>query len=132
MTALAATAPLEKTPLEVYVAPDKPSLVGVSRAGLIEMLAGIGVADRERKMRARGRARARGGGGGGRKKKKKKKKKKIADLALALCTRRARLLADVEHRRGPAHRTRKAPFPLDRPQAVTEQVSADGTRINGC
>ena len=44
--------PLEKTPLEVYVAPDKPSLVGASRAELADMLGGIGVPERERKMRA--------------------------------------------------------------------------------
>ena len=45
-------APLEKTALEVYVAPDKPSLIGASRAQLADMLGGIGVAERERKMRA--------------------------------------------------------------------------------
>ena len=52
MTAAPAIAPLEKTPLEVYVAPDKPSLVGASRAQLADMLGGIGVPERERKMRA--------------------------------------------------------------------------------
>ena len=52
MTPAPAIAPLEKTPLEVYVAPDKPSLVGASRAQLADMLGGIGVAERERKMRA--------------------------------------------------------------------------------
>ena len=35
MTALA---PLEKTPLETYVPPAKPSLVGLSRAELAEQL----------------------------------------------------------------------------------------------
>ena len=52
MTLAPAIAPLEKTPLEVYVAPDKPSLVGASRAEIAEMLGGIGVPERERKMRA--------------------------------------------------------------------------------
>ena len=52
MTPAPAIAPLEKTPLEVYVAPDKPSLVGASRAQLADMLGGIGVGERERKMRA--------------------------------------------------------------------------------
>ena len=65
MTATAQiTAPLEKTPLERYVAPAKPSLVGLSRAELAEKLALIGVPER-----AAQDARA-------------------ADLALALCARR--------------------------------------------
>ncbi len=42
---------LEKTPLERYVAPERPSLVGMSRAMLAEALGSIGVAERERKMR---------------------------------------------------------------------------------
>src|SRR2546423_766103 len=45
------TALLEKFPLERYVAPDKPSLVGLSRAGLAEALGRAGVAERERRMR---------------------------------------------------------------------------------
>src|SRR5438132_294601 len=42
---------LEKAPLERYVPPEKPSLVGFSRAGLAEMLGAIGVPERERRMR---------------------------------------------------------------------------------
>ena len=57
---------IEKRPLERYVAPAKPSLVGLSRAALAEALGGIGVPER-----AAPHARA-------------------ADLALALCARRAR------------------------------------------
>ena len=39
------TAPfLEKTPLERYVAPDKPSLIGLSREQLADALGDIGVA----------------------------------------------------------------------------------------
>jgi 23S rRNA (adenine2503-C2)-methyltransferase len=41
----------EKTPLERYVAPAKPSLIGVSRAALVEALAGIGVPQSQRQMR---------------------------------------------------------------------------------
>jgi hypothetical protein len=52
MTALAAELALEKTPLERYVAPEKPSLVGLSRAELAAALAVIGVPERERRMRA--------------------------------------------------------------------------------
>ncbi|MBZ0141869.1 MAG: 23S rRNA (adenine(2503)-C(2))-methyltransferase RlmN, partial [Pseudorhodoplanes sp.] len=43
---------LEKTPLESFVAPDKPSLVGLSRAALAEKLAEIGVPEHARRMRA--------------------------------------------------------------------------------
>jgi 23S rRNA (adenine2503-C2)-methyltransferase len=48
---VAAAAFVEKTPLEHYVAPAKPSLVGVSRDGLAAALAGIGVPERQRRMR---------------------------------------------------------------------------------
>jgi 23S rRNA (adenine2503-C2)-methyltransferase len=43
---------IEKTPLERYVPPARPSLVGISRAGLLDGLAGIGVPEGKRKMRA--------------------------------------------------------------------------------
>ncbi|MFI4971231.1 MAG: 23S rRNA (adenine(2503)-C(2))-methyltransferase RlmN [Hyphomicrobiales bacterium] len=43
---------IEKAPLERYVPPARPSLVGLSRASLLEALAGIGVPEGKRKMRA--------------------------------------------------------------------------------
>jgi 23S rRNA (adenine2503-C2)-methyltransferase len=46
-----ANAPLEKIALETYVAPAKPSLVGLSRAELAEQLGAIGIAPAQRKMR---------------------------------------------------------------------------------
>jgi 23S rRNA (adenine2503-C2)-methyltransferase len=46
-----AAAPLEKTALETYVPPAKPSLVGLSRAEISEQLGAIGVAPAQRKMR---------------------------------------------------------------------------------
>src|SRR5476649_1546880 len=47
-----ASAPfVEKTPLERYVAPDKPSLVGLTRAHLAALLGAIGVPEVQRKMR---------------------------------------------------------------------------------
>jgi 23S rRNA (adenine2503-C2)-methyltransferase len=49
--ALASAAFVEKKPLERYVAPAKPSLVGLPRAALAEALGGIGVAERQRRMR---------------------------------------------------------------------------------
>src|SRR5580692_5391996 len=42
---------VEKTPLESYVPPAKPSLIGLSRAELSERLGEIGVAPAQRKMR---------------------------------------------------------------------------------
>src|SRR5215813_2280436 len=52
-TIAAASAPLEKQPLETYVPPAKPSLIGLSRAEIAERLAEIGVAPAQRKMRTR-------------------------------------------------------------------------------
>ena len=42
---------LEKTALETYVPPAKPSLVGLSREELAQRLGEIGVAEKQRKMR---------------------------------------------------------------------------------
>src|SRR5215472_11933556 len=42
---------LEKTPLESYVPPAKPSLIGLSRVELTERLSEIGVASGQRRMR---------------------------------------------------------------------------------
>src|SRR6201746_2501277 len=50
-TSFGAHAPLEKTALESYVPPTKPSLVGLSRAEIAEQLGAIGVAPAQRKMR---------------------------------------------------------------------------------
>jgi 23S rRNA (adenine2503-C2)-methyltransferase len=47
----AAVAPLEKTALERYVAPEKPSLAGMTRAELADALGRAGVPERERRMR---------------------------------------------------------------------------------
>ena len=46
-----ANAPLEKIPLETYVPPARPSLIGLSRAEIAERLGEIGVAPAQRKMR---------------------------------------------------------------------------------
>src|SRR5512141_1927396 len=42
---------VEKTPLERYVAPDKPSLIGLSRQQLAALLGAVGVPEAQRKMR---------------------------------------------------------------------------------
>jgi 23S rRNA (adenine2503-C2)-methyltransferase len=44
-------AAVEKWPLERYVAPAKPSLVGLSRAALANALGAVGVPERQRRMR---------------------------------------------------------------------------------
>src|SRR5215469_7131864 len=46
-----ADAPLEKTPLETYVPPAKPSLIGLSRAEIAERLEAIGLPSGQRRMR---------------------------------------------------------------------------------
>src|ERR1700750_108177 len=53
-TDLQAAAPagfVEKTPLERYAAPDKPSLIGMSRAELADALGSVRVAEAQRRMR---------------------------------------------------------------------------------
>lgn len=52
MTMTEASGVLEKTALETYVPPAKPSLVGLSRAELSDRLGEIGVPEKQRKMRA--------------------------------------------------------------------------------
>ncbi|MGH7246969.1 MAG: 23S rRNA (adenine(2503)-C(2))-methyltransferase RlmN [Pseudomonadota bacterium] len=49
--AVASTQFIEKRPLEGYVAPPRPSLVGMSRAALSQALGGIGVPEAQRRMR---------------------------------------------------------------------------------
>ena len=44
---------IEKTPLERYVPPAQPSLVGLDRAALADALAAIGVPEGQRRMRVR-------------------------------------------------------------------------------
>ena len=102
-TAPASTAFVEKMPLERYVAPAKPSLVGMSRAQLADALGTLGVPEAQRKMRAqqlwhwiyfRGFTEFDG----------------MTSVSKEL---RAQL---AEH------------FTLARPEVVAEQVSVDGTR----
>ena len=94
---------LEKTPLERFVAPDKPSLVGLSRAALAEKLAEIDVPERARRMRAQ-------------------------QIWHWLYVRGAQ---DFDRMTSVSKDLRAAlagHFTLARPDVVAEQVSADGTR----
>ncbi|WP_420132800.1 23S rRNA (adenine(2503)-C(2))-methyltransferase RlmN [Rhodopseudomonas sp.] len=98
-----AAAVLEKTPLETYVPPAKPSLVGLSRAEIADKLGAIGVAPPQRKMRAQQLWHwmyVRGA-------------KNFAEMTNVSKEMRAQL---AEH------------FTVDRPEVVAEQISADGTR----
>jgi 23S rRNA (adenine2503-C2)-methyltransferase len=97
------TAFLEKAPLARYVAPAKPSLVGLTRSRLAEALGDIGVPQTQRKMRVqqlwhwiyfRG----------------------LTSFE-AMSSVSKELRAALEQR-----------FTLNRPEIVTEQVSVDGTR----
>ncbi|MGO9048681.1 MAG: 23S rRNA (adenine(2503)-C(2))-methyltransferase RlmN [Xanthobacteraceae bacterium] len=95
--------PIEKRPLERYVAPAKPSLVGLARAALAEALGGIGVPERQRRMRVqqiwhwlyvRG----------------------VQDFD-AMTTLSKELRTELDRH-----------FTLARPEIVAEQISVDGTR----
>jgi len=94
---------VEKTPLERYVAPEKPSLVGLTRAQLAALLGAIGVPEGQRKMRVqqlwhwiyfRG----------------------VTSFD-AMTSMSKELRAELADR-----------FTLDRPEIVAEQISVDGTR----
>jgi 23S rRNA (adenine2503-C2)-methyltransferase len=101
--ALAMGSPIEKRPLERYVAPVKPSLVGLSRSALAEAMGGVGVPDRQRRMRVqqiwhwlyvRG----------------------VQDFD-AMTTLSRDLRGELDRH-----------FTLGRPDMVAEQISVDGTR----
>ncbi len=102
-TAPASALFVEKTPLERYVAPDKPSLVGLSRAALAEALGGVGVPERQRKMRVQQLWHwiyVRG----------------TQDFdAMTSVSKELRSVLDTH-------------FTLARPDVVAEQISVDGTR----
>jgi 23S rRNA (adenine2503-C2)-methyltransferase len=94
---------IEMAPLERYVPPDKPSLVGLTRAQLAALLGAVGVAEAQRKMR-------------------------VQQLwhwiyFRGLTSFEAMTSVSKELRAELAQR-----FTLDRPEVVAELVSVDGTR----
>jgi 23S rRNA (adenine2503-C2)-methyltransferase len=94
---------VEKTPLERYLPPAKPSLVGLSRAQLADALATIGVPPAQRKMR-------------------------VQQIWHWLYVRGAR---DFDAMTSVSKELRAAlavHFTLARPEVVAEQTSTDGTR----
>ncbi|HZD89754.1 MAG TPA: 23S rRNA (adenine(2503)-C(2))-methyltransferase RlmN [Pseudolabrys sp.] len=99
-----AAAPLiEKTPLERYVAPERPSLVGLTRAQLADALGSVGVPEKQRKMR-------------------------VQQLWHWLYFRGARSFETMTSVSKDLRTALAERFTLDRPEVVAEQVSVDGTR----
>jgi 23S rRNA (adenine2503-C2)-methyltransferase len=101
--AAASTSFVEKTPLERYVPPAKPSLVGLSRAQLAEALASIGVAAARRKMR-------------------------VQQIWHWLYVRGARRFDEMTSVSKELRALLERHFTLARPEVVAEQISVDGTR----
>src|SRR6266700_3534054 len=99
----ASTAFVEKTPLERYVPPDKPSLVGLSRAQLMEALVSIGVPAAQQKMR-------------------------VQQIWHWLYVRGARGFDEMTSVSKELRAALARHFTLARPEVVAEQVSVDGTR----
>ncbi len=100
---LEAAASIEKTALERYVAPEKPSLVGLTRKQLAAVLGAIGVPETQRKMR-------------------------VQQLWHWIYFRG---FTDFERMTSVSKELRAKlaeNFTLDRPEVVAEQISVDGTR----
>jgi len=94
---------VEKTALERYVPPAKPSLVGLSRQALAEALGTIGVPEKQRKMR-------------------------VQQLWNWIYIRGVSRFEDMTSVSKELRTALESRFTLDRPEVVAEQVSADGTR----
>jgi 23S rRNA (adenine2503-C2)-methyltransferase len=94
---------VEKTALESYVPPAKPSLVGLSRAALADALGTIGVPEQQRKMR-------------------------VQQLWNWIYVRGVTRFDDMTSVSKELRATLERHFTLERPEVVAEQVSADGTR----
>ena len=95
--------PVEKTPLETYVPPAKPSLIGLSRTELADRLGEIGVAPAQRKMR-------------------------VQQLWHWLYFRGAQSFDDMTSISKGIRADLAEHFTVDRPEVVAEQISNDGTR----
>ncbi|HWM83593.1 MAG TPA: 23S rRNA (adenine(2503)-C(2))-methyltransferase RlmN [Pseudolabrys sp.] len=96
-------APIEKVALERYVAPEKPSLIGLSRPQLAEALAAAGVPEKARKMR-------------------------VQQLWNWLYVRGAKTFDAMTSVSKDLRVALDARFTLARPEVVAEQISVDGTR----
>ena len=94
---------VEKAPLELYVPPAMPSLVGLTRAELADALGEAGVPEQQRKMR-------------------------VQQLWHWIYVRGARDFDAMTSVSKDLRAALKQRFTLARPEVVAEQVSADGTR----
>jgi 23S rRNA (adenine2503-C2)-methyltransferase len=94
---------VEKTPLETYVPPAKPSLIGLSRTELADRLGEIGVAAAQRKMR-------------------------VQQLWHWIYFRGARNFDEMTSISKGIRTDLAQHFTVDRPEVVAEQISNDGTR----
>ena len=94
---------IEKTPLERYVAPEKSSLVGMTRVELAAALGSVGVLDAQRKMR-------------------------VQQLWHWIYFRGFTSFEDMTSVSKALRATLAEHFTLARPEIVAEQVSVDGTR----
>jgi len=94
---------VEKAPLELYVPPQKPSLVGLSRAELAAALGSVGVPPAQRNMR-------------------------VQQLWHWLYVRGVRAFDEMTSVSKELRALLDAHFTLARPEVVAEQTSVDGTR----
>jgi 23S rRNA (adenine2503-C2)-methyltransferase len=94
---------IEKTPLERYVAPEKPSLIGYTRAQLADALGALGVPDSRRRMR-------------------------VQQLWHWIYFRGFTSFDDMTSVSKELRAALSEHFTLARPEVVAEQVSVDGTR----
>src|SRR3974390_803621 len=99
----AAASILEKTPLETYVPPARPSLFGLPRAELADRLGEIGVAPAQRKMR-------------------------VQQLWHWMYFRGAKSFDEMTSVSKDTRAELAKYFTVDRPEVGAEQVSNDGTR----
>jgi 23S rRNA (adenine2503-C2)-methyltransferase len=102
MTAVLET-PIEKTPLERYVPPAKPSLVGLTRVALAEALGAVGVPASQHKMR-------------------------VQQIWHWLYVRGAKDFSQMTSVSKELRALLDTHYTLARPEVVAEQVSVDGTR----
>src|SRR3982074_2750289 len=98
-----AIAPLEKTALETYVPPARPSLIGLSRAAIADRRGEIGVAPAQRKMRTQ-------------------------QLWHWIYFRGAKSFDEMTNVSKEMRSELEKHFTVDRPEVAAEQISSDGTR----
>jgi 23S rRNA (adenine2503-C2)-methyltransferase len=94
---------VEKTPLERYAAPEKPSLIGMSRAELADALGAVGVPEAQRRMR-------------------------VGQVWNWLYARGATGFPQMTSVSKELRAALDETFTVARPEVVAEQVSVDGTR----